>query len=343
MAVTETKLASDLKTGKLFPVYFLYGKETFLTKTYVERITEKAVGNEPVDFNFLSLRDNPNPQAISDFVDCLPVFADRKIALINDLNPETMDAKTLQGYIDVLEEIPDTAVVVIYITGFEPQLKKASTKKLLAAIEKIGCVCEMKPLSAMKVAQLIAKKANRQKKLISQQNAEYIAEITMCDLTLASGETTKLCAYTEEGGEITKEIIDKLVIKHTDTKIYFLANAITEKNRKKALEIADELFEQRVDFTVIIATLAGAFVDFYRAKLGKEAGVTPQQAASDFSYKKNREWIVAKTYTAVSRTSLSYLRKCLSVLFEADIRLKSSSVNSKAFIEQTIVRLMVTE
>lgn len=343
MTITETKLASDIKSGQLAPVYFLYGKETFLTKTYVERITEKAVGKDPIDFNYLPLRDNPNPRELADFVDCMPVFSDKKLAVINDLNPEAMDAKTLDGYIKLLEQIPDTAIILIYITGFEPQLKKSATKKLLAAIEKNGCVCEMKPLTSMKVAQLITKKANKQKRIISQQNAEYIAELTMCDLTLASEETTKLCAYTNEGEEITTEIIDKLVIKHTDTKIYFLANAITEKNRKKALQITDELFEQRVEFPAIIATLAGAFIDFYRAKLGKEAGVPPQQAAADFNYKKNREWVVAKTYTAVSKVTLSYLRNCLAILSEADTRLKSSAVNSKAFIEQTIVRLMVTE
>ena len=340
MATTETKLASDIKNGIIFPVYYLYGKETFLTRTYAEKIKAKTVGKEPIDFNCLTLRDNPDPQLISEFTECMPLFSDKKIAVINDLNPETMDDKTLNGYIDVLNTLPDTAVVVIYITGFEPQLKKSATKKLVTAIEKIGCVCELKPLSPMKVAQLISKKVSGAKRLISQQNAEYLAEITMCDLTLASEETAKLCTYANENEEISRETIDKLVVKHPDTKIYYLANAITAGDRSKAFEILEELFEQRVDFAPIMATLAGAFTDFYRAKLGKEAGISPQQAAADFDYKKNREWLVSKNYTAVSKIKLSYLRNCLAILSEADIKLKSTAVNSKTFIEQTVVKLM---
>lgn len=56
------------------------------------------------------------------------------------------------------------------------------------------------------------KKAAKRGCVISRADAQHIAELTLCDLSLASTETDKLCSYAGTG-EITAEMIDKLTIK----------------------------------------------------------------------------------------------------------------------------------
>ena len=43
--------------------------------------------------------------------------------------------------------------------------------------------------------------------MISRPNAQHIAELTLCDLSLSSAETDKLCSYVGTG-EITAEMIN---------------------------------------------------------------------------------------------------------------------------------------
>ncbi len=49
--ITEAALRSALKSGKFERVYFLFGEEDFLTKTYADRIIDAAV---PEKNHFLS-------------------------------------------------------------------------------------------------------------------------------------------------------------------------------------------------------------------------------------------------------------------------------------------------
>ena len=335
--ISEKELAAELKSGIIRPIYFLYGEENFLTKTYVEKIKNKLFKNGNEDFNLIQL-SNPTVAELSVNVESLPVFAEKKLVMVNDLNPEKLDIKTLDGYIDVLSDIPNSSVVLIYITGFEIS-KKPATKKLLALIEKNGAVCEFNALSIMKIADLIVKKAIKQKRLISQSNAEYLAEITQSDVMLASEETAKLCSYVSEGDEITRQIIDKCVAKRLDTSIFNLSTAIMAKKTMDALIILDEFYQQRFEPTLITSTLAGAYIDMYHAKLAKNAGISADKAVEAFGIKKNRAWIITKLYGQISRIDISSIRNCISIVSDVDIKLKSTMLNSRTVLEKAIIEL----
>lgn len=88
------------------------------------------------------------------------------------------------------------------------------------------------------------KKAAKRGCVISRADAQHIAELTLCDLSLASAETDKLCSYAGTG-EITAEMIDKLTIKQLDTSIYSLATELLKGNRRQALLILDDLLTQK--------------------------------------------------------------------------------------------------
>lgn len=343
MAENEAKLNAELKAEIIRPVYLLYGDETFLTKTYAERIAQKALGGDDSDFNLVRLSDNPRSSTLSEYVESLPVFSDRKVILVNDFLPEKLDDKELEAYLDIISNMPDSCVLIFYLTSVKLSMKYAASKKIQAAIKEKGFVCEFEQLTPMKIAELITRKVNKLKRSISRTDAEYIAEITLCDLTLASEETGKLCMYVPENAVITREIIDKLVVKRLDTSIYALSDAIAGKNSAKAFKILDEYYEQRMDDISIAGALAGAFIDYYRAKIAKDKGETPQNAAIAFGFKPNRYFVMTKAYTAVSRLDLPFIRSCVQELSRLDVKLKSSSSNKRTLIEQTIIKLMVAK
>lgn len=339
--ISEAKLNSDIKSGSFSPVYFFYGEEAFLTKTYAERIKNKIIGSQAaVDINLLELNGNPDLSMLSDHIQALPFFADRKVIMINDFNLEKITEEETEAFKDIIKNVPSTSVVVFYLTNCSFSLRSDRVKKIFEFIKNNACVCEFKALNKMKIGELICKKAAKQKRIISRTTAEYLAEITSCDLSLASVETSKLCCYVGEGQEITAELIDLMVAKQLETKVYTLSDNIIAGNRNKALTILDELFEQRAEPVQILSALCTAYSDYYYAKTAKESGIIPQQVASDFGYTGFKASIAARKYNESAKMDIDDLRNGLRIIFEADVKCKSSSIDKRLLLEKTVFELM---
>ena len=91
--ITESELKKQLG-GELSRVYFLYGEEDFLVRTYSEKIVSAAVGEER-DMNFAKYTDAPSADELSDYLDSMPFLADYKCVLVEDLDLEALPASRL--------------------------------------------------------------------------------------------------------------------------------------------------------------------------------------------------------------------------------------------------------
>ncbi len=341
MKLEEEKLSQTLKSGELYRVYYFYGDEIFLTETYTGRVLDKVIGKDRNDINITRFQGTFSVDALADSVESMPLFAMNKAVIINDLDMEKYSDTDCDRISDILSDVPDECTVIISMTGISPGSgKKSAGKNLLAKLtkQKNCAVCEFTQLQPNKTAELIIKKAAKNGCVISRTNALYIVNITLNNLTLCSTETQKLCDY-QQSGEITKETIDALVIKHPDTSIYTLATAITKGNRTEAFTILDDLFAQRIDPFIILATLSSTYIDFYRAVIARSAKKTQNDCVNDFAYPKNRAFTVGKAFTATQRLSSEYVRYCIKNLADADYKMKTSSADARTVLEQTVVLL----
>lgn len=340
--IEEARLKADLKAGKLARVYFLYGEEHFLTKTYENKIIEAALGKEPSDLNFVRWNDAPSADTLSDFADSMPFFAEYKVILLSDLEADSMDTAQVNAYVSIIENLPDTTVLIISQTGIEidPKKPKAKMKKLMTAAEKCGVLCELKYMSTSQLAALAVKKAARLGCNLSNANAVLLAELCGKDMHLLSTEVQKLCDYTSSG-EITQEAINTLVPKLVDTSIYTLASELMAGKTAKAFRILDDLFVQRIDPIVILGTLSGHFVDCYRAKLAQQSKKSANDAAAAFNYPRNRTFVLTKAFNSVKYISAEYLKQCVDILYRTNKLLNSSKADRRTLLEQALTEISV--
>jgi DNA polymerase-3 subunit delta len=333
--MTEQQLIQELKSGKIRRLYFLYGKETFLVQHYAARILS---GCNADGMNLTRFSGNPDITALADSVETLPVFADRRVVMLNDLDPEKTEKDTLDELCAVLEKTPQEACVIIHITGFVPDIKKAKTKKLISVIEKHGAVVELEKISDINAA--ITKRANQFGCGISPGNASLLARLCLNNYTLIIRELEKLCAYADYKGEITQASIEQLTARCLDAGVFALAGEITSKRGTNAMKLLDELIESGNPSVVIMSSLSMTFIDLYRAKIGASSGKRAEQIVKDFAYPANRSWVVGKAISASSRMSVQQTRECVRVLCDADYRLKSSPVNDRIIMEHAIAELL---
>ena len=357
MKLAENMLDSAIKAGRLDRLYYLYGKEPALTRMYAERIIKKAVGDDPLDFNLIRFEEVPEPDMLSEQAEELPVFADRKVITVKNFFPENTEDETLERYIDIISDIPDTTVIIFFTTTLppeksekkeesgdsdksaKPKRKKNLSKKFLQTAEDVGTVCEFQAVTSSKIASLAVKKAAKSGVVLSDADADYLTERCGGQMSRTGDETQKLITYVGKGGVITRETIDRLVSKDPSAKIFDLGNAITSGRRTQAFSILDDLFEQQTRPEMITSALSLAFLDLYRAKLAKNAGLSPEAATAKFCYAKNRSWVFGKLYQSVSRLDIGYLRKAVELMSDCDIRIKSSPVDNRIIIEETVSRI----
>ena len=107
------------------------------------------MGDDPIDFNLIKLASNPDAGTLIDYVEGLPVFADMKVVIVNDVKPDVLDTEDYQAYLDIIGNVPDTTVLVFSITGIELNETKKAVKnainentKAIIPVDIGGVMCD---------------------------------------------------------------------------------------------------------------------------------------------------------------------------------------------------------
>lgn len=337
--ITESALNAELRAGNFRRVYFLYGEEDYLVKVYGDRIVSTAVPEDARDMNYVRYNKFPDTEKLSDYLDNVPFFADYKCVLIEDLNPAALEDSVFKTFLAIIKRIPDTAVLIISQRNIsiDPKKPGENMKKLMAACEEAGAVCEFKKLTPDALAKKAAAKFSRAGCSISYGDARFLAEECECSLTTLQIEIEKLCSY-KQNGEITRADIEALVPRNIDTRIYDLAKELFAGRKSSALHILDDLFIQGVSPTYILTALSGHFVDLYRAKLARQAKKSSADAAKDYGYY-GRAFVMNNAFGSVGKLSLDYLKGCVAILYDTNRLLNSSRSDQRTLIEQAMIEI----
>ncbi len=341
MSVTEeSKLNADLKNGRFKSLYFLFGEEPFLTVTYEKKIISLTVGEDTSGMNIIRFNGNPLSDTVSDFAESLPFFSDYKCVVISDFEPDKLDNPELSSYLKLFENLPDSTILIISETGVEIDAKKpkAKLKKILAAAEKYGCLCELKLLSANQAAALAMKKAEKLGCSISRNNAVYLSELCGRSLSNISNEIQKLCDYTISG-EISKDAIENMTPRLIETRAYELSSELFAGRTAKAMLILDDLFSQRLEPIIILGIISSAFVDFHRARLSIEERINLNESSKTFGYYGGRSYGFGKAFSAVKNVSGKYLGKCVDILYHTNLTLNSTKADKRLIIERAVTEI----
>lgn len=110
------------------PAYFFYGEEDFLTRTYTDMVIKTAGALEGDGLNLLRFRGVPDMDKLSDFAESMPFFAPNKCVRITDLDPESLDNQQLKDMIKLVEELPETTVIVFALITTGARRRQAQGK-----------------------------------------------------------------------------------------------------------------------------------------------------------------------------------------------------------------------
>ena len=336
--LSEQDFRKMLTEGNFGGIYMIYGDEKYLVGKYASGLVKKAAGDEPSDFSFHVFKSFDDAHRLADAVSMLPFGADYNVVYICDADVDSLNAKQQEDILSVLSEVGSGTVVVISQQGITPK-ESGFQKKLATFCDKHGTVLKLDKKTDAELKKYAVKWAQQLGCTLNAKAADYLLSVCVHDLNSIKNEISKLCTY-KESGEIGIEDIDKLVSKNREYRIFQLADAVLGGNAEQAFLQLDYLFYQKERPEVILSVLSTAYIDMYRVKVALENGHKSSDLAGIFNYK-GKEFRLSKAERAANTIPIHTLRQMLSLMLEADRKVKSTSADNRTALESLITQLIL--
>ena len=198
-------------------------------------------------------------------------------------------------------------------------------------MDKEGSVCEFSFLKPIQIAKRIKAICKAYQVTILDDTIKYFIEICGTNMQDLINEIRKLIEYAGEGGEITKEAIDKLSIKQMDAVIFDLTDSLGNKDISQAMNVLENLIYCKEPIQKILITLYNHFRKLYLTKLAEKyqknlaetLNLKPNQIFLTSKYKKQATYFTEKTLRDLLESLINLDTNYKIGLIDLDIGLKS--------------------
>ncbi len=339
----EQALLAALKGENPPAAWLLYGAEGYLIEKNTNRLVKRFTqGESPMELMPFDGQQGLDMGALSDAVLTLPLLAQGRCTLLQSLDPESLTADDLTGLGQLLEAIPPGSALICTAKtapGKPAKGKGGKVEKLAALFDKAGCAARFERQTAADCIRLVRELAERRGCTLSREVAAALVERAGTHLLLLRSETEKLCAYAG-GGAITLDHLKAVGSETVEAGVFDLSKAILSRDYTGALTLVNDLLYLREQPTTILAALSSSFVDLYRARAAKTAGVSAQQAVEELGYR-GKDFLYRRAASQEGRYSGDFLHHALGVLARGDLALKSERTDGRVVLEKTITELFL--
>ncbi|MBU0473152.1 MAG: DNA polymerase III subunit delta [Bacteroidetes bacterium] len=313
-----------LKDDSLLPIYFLYGEDSFTINNALKSIENKIAPLVKADFDKESIslsKDN----SVSQFIDLAYSFpfGDGK-KLITVKNFETIsDKKSFANYV---KDPSDFTYLLVTQYSKSAPLNQEPYKSLFAK----KYIFEAREMKLTELSEWMFKKAKIEKLILSKAAGELLLEMVGGNKAILEMQLRKIAIYSNPDEEITPDIIQKLAEATKEYSIFDLQNALGSGNKAKAIEYAFNLLSNQIEMVFIISMLT-KFITNLAQILGISNNSEGIKAiGNSYYFLKNNTFLLNE----------QRLVNAAKALLEADIRLKTTSIDNKTNLSILIAEIL---
>jgi len=322
-----SEFIAQIEKGKISPLYHFTGEEEFLKREAVEKLIGLLIEPTLKSFNldFVQARESKAEEIIN-LCATLPFGSKKRMVVIYDiqkLHPRHKDE--LSKY---LPHIPESSCLVVISNKVDRRLK------FYQDIKQTATEIDFSSLKEDEVSDWIGERVEKYRKKMEPKGVALLLEAVGNNLFELSNELEKLSIYVQD-----KELIDlkdiENVVGYTKTENVFQLNqAIGEKKLNRALKILKDLTLSKGKETSIIFMLGDHFLKLYKIKASAEKNMYNLAHLLRIYHGSVQEY-----QNQAKNFSLEQLEKGLSLIYQADLDLKSGKMPQKFLVELLIYEL----
>lgn len=311
---------NGLNDGQEYSVYLFEGEDAFFSESGVALLKNKFI-QEP-SLNFVNLENDASTNQIITSLEGYPFMSQKRMTLIREYYPK---ADALKGGLKAYLENPlSTSILVIVNQKPCEPLKKFSSV----------CFVDCSKANITLLIKWIKAECSLSNVFIEGECAKKIAEYCLSEMTRIKNETQKLISYVGQGGTITDEIVDNLVSRDLEYKVYELTDYIGKKNFDKALLVIKDMTNKGELESRILSYIYNYFRRLLHVAI---SDMTNLELAAAFGV---QEYAVEKMKQQASMFKKKALKNAVDMLCLADVNIKSGLRDGESYSYLTIFKIM---
>lgn len=316
-------------------IYLFHGPDDF---TRNEKIAElRAAFSDPTvaDLNVTVLEGRTASLGdIRHHADAMPFMADSRLVVVN-------------GYLQAIKGKADEVQNLIGYLGQAPP----STQLVLAEIESLDkrhALLKAAPGLQVQVVHFGGPNKNNLRQWLINRAAEFDAQIELAaadllgrlvgtELRTLNSELEKLALYTGSTRPISRADVELLVPYIEESEDFGLANAIGQRNARRAFDQLHKLLDEGRHPMAILASIATQIRGLLEVKDMAERGMSAQEIAQRKHWRS--DYAVKMRLREGRNFSTERLESILEMLLEIDLKVKTGKMDNLLALDTLIAKL----
>ena len=318
----------NLKQGKVLPLYYLFGEDTYSLSLGIKAIEDAVSPLIISDFDKdICYSEDRNLQDVINAARAFPFGSQKKLIIFKEAE-KVKDKKLLEAYIPAP---PEFTVLVLVHNGTITNLTSSPFNLLL----ENKFLFEAKELKGENLIEWVVELVRSKGRQISNENAMLLADISGENRSIIENQLEKIITFLDDKTEITFSSIKDVSASFKEYNIFDLQNAVFQKDKVAALKIVFNLLENGAEATYIVSMLTKNFIGLSQIRELNEKKIPDVEAAKIVG---THPFYLKNFQRAGVLFTNNDLIKASEALLKADVSIKTTSVDHK-----TIISLLIAE
>lgn len=341
-AKEETKLnysaeVRSLKERGPESLYLLWGPEDYLREQFLNELKKACLPEGEDSFSFKRLNGPElDAQELQAAIDSVPFLTERSFVEIRDADLNRL--KEPERVLKALQDIPDYCTVAfVQNAQYEPD----GRIKLIKGIRSNGRDMKFTQAPQGQLIDWVRRRFAAHGKGIELETVQRLILISGDLMNRLIPEIDKISAYAK-GDRVTVEDVEAVASHVPEADIFEMTDCIAQHRTNAALSVLSELLADRNNEPIpILAMLSVQVRRLYIARLAAERGLGAKYVTEACGLK--YDFIASKLLKSARGFTLPQLKSAVEICADADYKIKSSSLDDRELLIETVLRIAAGE
>lgn len=342
---------TEIKKGRIRPVYLLHGDETYLARQVEKTIIDAVLAPDERDTGLAVLEHDPASSYLVGLIETAPFFGGKNVIIVRECsllkakkgsaesageeeksNNDSGDSRL----IEIIGNMPEYSLVIFTVDG-----KADKRKKLYKAVEQNGAAIETASPKAKDARIWVTEKLGQLNKRMAPDAMEYYLEVLSMmpkiSVALIHNELDKIALYTGSANTIQLKDLHEIMAAIPEVNVFEMTEALSRRDIKPALELLNAQLSAGEHPVKILGLLAFQVRRLWQIKELADAGKNVKDIAEVL---KIHSFIAERLFRQSKSFRTDRLKQAMLELAWADRALKSGRANS-SILEKIMIELCI--
>ena len=318
-------------------LYFLWGPEDYLREYYLRTLKGICLPEGEDSFSYKRMNGPEiDPAELQQAIDAMPFLTERSFVEIRDA--DLNHAKEADKLLALLGDIPEyCTVALVQSAEYEPD----GRIKLIKGIRAAGRDLKFTKAGQSQLIDWVVRRFAAAGKRIDLESIQRLILISGDLMNRLIPEIDKIAAYAK-GERVTIADVEAVANHIPEAVIFDMTDYIAQKKYNAALSVLSELLSDKNNEPIpMLALLCMQMRRLYAARLTIEKGLGSKYLMETAGLK--YDFLANKLIQSARGYTLPQLRRAIELCCDADYKIKSSSLDDRELLKETVLRIAAGE